>query len=121
MNDLLDLLEAMKQHAEAERQAIRALDARRLFELANEGERLAAKLAQRLQHTPKSDAAEPAWADVRKAAAHVRAVARTNAELLSRSLQLIRAVRAPHQPPARGFSPRGPDVADEPAFVSEVA
>ena len=44
MTPLLELLNAMKSHAERERTAVRSLEPRTLFELATEGEALARRL-----------------------------------------------------------------------------
>src|SRR5947207_1222763 len=96
MKDLLDLLDAMKQHAERERTAVRKLDARQLFDLAAEGERLTQRLGALLSKVSRPELASPQWKQVRARASEVRALSAANAELMRRSLQLVRAVRAPH-------------------------
>ncbi|MBL8957924.1 MAG: hypothetical protein JNK82_44525 [Myxococcaceae bacterium] len=105
MNSLLELLTQMKSHAERERSAVRSLEPRKLFELATEGEALALRLGQLLSATPTVSP------EVLKQAAEVRAMSRANAEIVRRSLDVIRAVKtkAPHL-----------GATDAPAFVSTV-
>lgn len=110
IDELLTHLSSMKQHAERERHAVRKLQSRSLFELAAEGETQARKLGQLLARVPKDVVGTPRWAEVMSRAAEVRAIARANAELMRRSLEVVRAAKQ------SGFvSP------DAPAFVSRVA
>jgi hypothetical protein len=111
MKALLELLDTMKQHAERERKAVRGLDARQLFDLAAEGERLAQQLSQQLSKVSRAELQSPEWKQVRARATEVRALSSANAELMRRSLQIVRAVRAPHH-----FTGD-----DAPAFISRVA
>lgn len=106
MTQLLELLTAMKSHAERERSAVRSLQPRQLFELATEGETLARRLAQLLA---KTTGVTP---EVTKRAGEVRALARANAELVRRSLDVIKAVKSTSAPTGG---------ADTPAFISRVA
>jgi len=106
MTPLLELLTAMKSHAERERSAVRSLDVRTLFELATEGEAHARRLAQLLAKTTEVPA------EALRQAGEVRAMSRANAELVRRSLDVIRAVRS--KAPSTG-------AADAPAFISRVA
>lgn len=107
--DLLELLRTMKSHAERERAAVRSLDARQLFELAREGESLAQKLSSLLARVTPEVLKSEQWAAITGQAAEVRAIARTNAEIMRRSLEVVRAVRQPFP------------VSDAPAFVSQRA
>ncbi|MBK7858989.1 MAG: hypothetical protein IPJ65_10295 [Archangiaceae bacterium] len=111
-DELLALLTAMKSHAERERSAIRYLNARSIFELATEGEGLARKLGQLLSKADASVTGSKQWGEICVRAGEVRAIARANAELMRRSLELIRASKGSHP---------GAPTSDAPSFVSRVA
>ena len=103
--DLLDLLVRMQAHAVRTREAMRALDTRRLFELATEGAELARTLEQALARVDRG----PQWAEARRRAQQVHEYSRANEAILARSLEVVRALK-PHAPHP-----------DAPAFVSQKA
>jgi hypothetical protein len=109
MTPLLDLLSRLYDHAEAERRALRGLDTRALFELAAHGEELSRQLAALLAQVTPAELASPRWAQVRQAAAQARDLAASNADVVRRSLELVRALK-----PALGAEER-------PALVSQRA
>jgi hypothetical protein len=111
MNEVLELISALKSNAERERQALRSLDSRALLELAAQADGLARRLGAAMSRVGPEQLKDARWRDVRARAAELKALLRANATVASRSLDVVRALRklAPPPPP------------DAPAFVSRHA